>query len=67
MKKSKLVYYEKGRKREIPIHIQKVILIADFEDAVKIEIKSVCHNRKECADWKDLIEFLIPYQKEEDR
>lgn len=61
---NKLVYYDKGRRYEIPIHIQKISLIADFEDAVKIEIKSVCHNRKECANWENLIEFLSPYRKE---
>lgn len=66
MKEDKLVYYYKGKKYEIPMHIQNISLIADFENPMRIEIKSICHNKKECASWKDLLQSLSPGLKEED-
>lgn len=67
MKKvDKLIYYDNQMEHEIPLHIQRISLIADFKDAFKVEIKSVCHNREECALWEKLIEILSPYRKKAD-
>ncbi len=63
-RQNKFVYYtgpQFDTEVEIPLHIQKVRLKGDFEDAAKIQIEGVIHNAKELEFWQRLFKELGPY------
>ena len=62
-RQNKYVYYtgpQFDTEIEIPLHIQKVKLKADFKTASTIQIEGVIHNAKELKLWQELFRELGP-------
>ena len=63
-RQNKIVYYTGpgfDTEVEIPIHIQKVRLKGDFDNAAVIQIEGIIHNLKELESWQRLFKELGPY------
>lgn len=65
-RQNKLVYYDGpcfSEEHEIPIHLIKINLKADYQNHSEIEINAVIHYQTEVDLWKKLIDFLSPYKE----
>ena len=65
-RQNKIVYYTGpgfSEEVEVPIHIQRVNLKADFNDATKVEIIAILHNQNEVEMWRTLVDQLTPYKE----
>ena len=65
-KQNKYVYYTGPGfdiEIEIPLHIQKVKLKADFSNASTIQIEGIINNVKELESWQRLFKELGPYME----
>lgn len=65
-RQNKYVYYTGpgfDTEIEIPVHITKIKLNGDFNNAATVQIEGIIHNAKEMKLWYKLLEQLGPYME----